>query len=67
MRWDLWARGLAAAVIGGASNAVTAMIVDPKTFNLFDGGAKKLAAVCIVSALLSACLYLKEHPVPEEQ
>jgi len=64
MRWDLWARGLFAALIGGASNGVAVVIVDPTTFNLFQGGAKKLGGVCLVFAIVSAALYLKEHPLP---
>jgi hypothetical protein len=61
----LWIRGLIAAVIAGASNAVTVMVVDPLQFNL-DGGLGKVGKVALVSALVGAALYLKQHPVPDD-
>lgn len=67
MRWDLWLRGLFAAVIGGASGGVAVVIADPITFNLFQGGATKLGEVCAVFALVAGASYLKEHPVPDEE
>jgi plasmid maintenance system antidote protein VapI len=57
-----WLRGLVAAVINGASTAVSTMIVDPRTFN-FDTGLGNLGKVCLVAAIVGAALYLKEHPV----
>jgi hypothetical protein len=60
----VYLRGLLAAIIGGAANSVTVMIVDPTNFNLFEGGAVKLGTVALVSAIVSAALYLKEHPLP---
>lgn len=65
MDWGMWLKGLIAAAIGGAANAVTVMIVDPVAFNLQDGG-KKLAMVALVSAIVSAALYLKQSPLPGE-
>lgn len=59
----LWIRGLLAAVIGGASNAVTTVIVAPETFN-FQEGLGKLGAIAASSALVSAAMYLKQSPVP---
>lgn len=64
MNWQLWGRGLIAAIIGAVGNGIVVVIVDPLTFNLFQGGAMNLLKVAIVSALLSAGLYLKEHPDP---
>lgn len=64
MNWRLWGRGLLAAIIGGIANSVAVVIVDPITFNLFQGGAGKLGQVALVFALVSAALYLKEHPDP---
>ena len=64
MKWELWGRGLIAALVGGIANSVTVIIVDPTAFNLFQGGAAKLGSVALVSAILSAALYLKEHPDP---
>lgn len=64
MNWKLWGRGLIAALIGGIGNSVAVVVVDPTTFNLFQGGATKLAQVALVFALTSGALYLKEHPDP---
>jgi hypothetical protein len=61
----LWVRGLIAAVIGGAANAVIVMILDPIDFNL-GAGAGKLAIAAGSSALVGAALYLKQHPLPED-
>ncbi len=65
MNWtsvELWAKGLVAAVIGGAANAITLMVVDPAQFNIEDW--HKLASVAVIQAVVSACLYLKQSPVP---
>ena len=65
MDWQLWLKGLIAAAIGGAANAVVAMIVDPAAFNFAEGGTK-LLTFAGVSALISAALYLKQSPLPGE-
>ena len=64
MNWRLWSRGLIAASINSIASSVVVIIVDPTTFNLFQGGATKLGQVAVVSAILGAALYLKEHPDP---
>lgn len=64
MNWKLWGRGLIAACIAAIANSVVVVIVDPVTFNLFQGGAGKLGQVALVSALMGGALYLKEHPDP---
>lgn len=58
-----WLRGLISAVIGGAANSITVMIVDPVAFNLQDG-AGKLGTVALISALLALAMYLKQSPLP---
>ena len=65
MKWQTWLKGLVAAIIGGAANAVTTIIVAPETFN-FQAGLSKLGAVAGASALVSAAMYLKQSPVPTE-
>ena len=65
-KWILWLKGLISAAIGGASTAVTVMIVDPQTFNI-DEGAGKLGAVIVVSAIVAAANYLKKSPLPESK
>lgn len=61
--WRTWLRGLGAAVIGGAANAITLLIVDPVEFN-FEAGLGRVWKVAITSAVLSAAFYLKQSPIP---
>lgn len=63
--YRLWIKGLAAAAIGGAANSVSVIIVDPVTFNLQEG-SEKVLTVAAVSAIVSAAMYLKQSPLPEE-
>lgn len=60
----VYLRGLYSAGISGASNAVIFILADPNTYNLFQGGARKLAAVTFLNALLGFATYSKEHPLP---
>jgi hypothetical protein len=60
-----WLKGLVAAFIGGAANAVTATIVAPESFN-FNEGLGKVFQLSLVSGLVSAALYLKKSPVPDK-
>lgn len=66
MNWQNWFKGLISAIIGGAANAITVMIVDPVAFNLQEG-AGKLGTVALVSALVAAAMYLKQSPLPSEK
>ena len=61
-----WLKGLISAIIGGAANAVTVMIVDPTTFNINDG-LVQLGQVALVSSIVSAAMYLKQAPVPGDK
>ncbi len=61
----MWLKGLLSAVIGGAANSITVMIVDPVAFNL-QTGAAKLGWVALVSAIVAAAMYLKVSPLPLE-
>lgn len=63
--WKTWLKGLLAAVIGGASNAVTAMWADPSTFNMTPEGLIAVGKLAGAGALLSAFMYLKQSPVPK--
>lgn len=58
-----WFKGLISAIIGGAANAVTVMVVDPLAFNLSDG-IGKVGSVALVSAIVAAAMYLKQSPLP---
>jgi len=58
-----WLKGLAAATIGGAANAVVLLIADPQAFNFTDG-LQRLITVTVVSGIVSAAAYLKQSPLP---
>lgn len=58
-----WLHGLVGTVIGGAANSVGIIIVDPTDFNLTTGW-RKLASFALISALISAALFLKQSPLP---
>jgi len=59
----VWLKGLIAAVIGGAANALTMVIVDPLNFNLNEG-VGNLLTVAATSAIVAAAMYLKQSPLP---
>lgn len=65
--WKQWARGLVGAAINSAASAVTVVIVDPRNFDPANGGIRKLLTVMAVAAVFGAALYLKQHPVPENE
>ncbi|HEC61065.1 MAG TPA: hypothetical protein ENI27_02295 [bacterium] len=64
MKWQKWLKGLISAIIGGAANSVTVMVVEPASFNLQDG-LGKLGTVALVSSIVAAALYLKKSPIPD--
>jgi hypothetical protein len=61
---SVWVKGLVAAIVGGAANAITVIVVDPINFNLAEGFGK-VGQVAIVGALIAAAAYLKQSPIPE--
>lgn len=62
----VWLEGLVAALIGGAANAVTVIVVDPLNFNLGEG-LPKLLQVVAVGAIVAAAAFLKQSPIPAEK
>lgn len=62
----VWLKGLIAAVIGGAANALTMVIVDPLNFNLNEG-VNNLLTVATTSAIVAAAMYLKQSPLPNSE
>lgn len=64
--WKPWAHGLAAAAIGGAATAASAVLVDNRMFNFSSAGILALAKVSVAAALLSALAYLKQSPLPSQ-
>ncbi len=63
-KWKIWGKGLLSAVIGGAVSAVPLVVIEPVTFNLFQGGAKRLATVMATTALVAVAMYMKKSPLP---
>lgn len=59
-----WIHSIVAAFIGGASSAVSAVLVDPTKFNLTAEGLKHLAAVSLVSGAIAVAALLKSSPLP---
>ena len=66
MNWKKWLKGLISAVIGGAANSITVMIVDPVAFNLQEG-AGKLGWVALAGAVIAAAMFLKQSPIPNNK
>lgn len=69
--WEAWLYGLTAAFVGGGAGSMTSglasMGIDPEHFNLGNGLTHTLAlmgAAFMVNGLLSACLYLRQSPLP---
>ena len=63
MNWNVWIKGLAAAVIGGVAHSIVLIIVDPLSYNLNEG-LRKLLTVAVTSAIIAAAAYLKKSPLP---
>lgn len=66
MSTRVWIEGLVAALIGGAANAVTVIVVDPLNFNLAEG-LPKLLQVVTVGGIVAAAAFLKQSPIPAEK
>lgn len=63
--WNIWLKGLVAAVVSTAANSVSVLIADPEHFNPGIAGWRNLGLVALVSAIVGAALYLKQSPVPK--
>lgn len=63
MNWKQLSRALIGAAINSGANAIVLIVVDPLKFNLFQGGATELGQAVLVSALVGAALYVKQHPI----
>ncbi len=73
-RFEMWAKGIAAAAIAGAANGVitgfAAVGIDPAHFNLQAGLGPTLTIAGIsslMSAIIGVAAYLKESPLPTEK
>jgi hypothetical protein len=65
MKFKLWLRGLLAAAINSAVSGLSVIVADSQTFNL-SSGIKPLLSVVGLSAVTGALLYLKQHPLPDQ-
>jgi hypothetical protein len=70
----IWIRGLAAALIGGGSSAVTATVsaslIAPGTFNVgsqLHNFLTLAGATFIIGGLLHTAGYLSQSPIPQEE
>lgn len=57
-KFSLWGKGLAAALIGGASTAAINAVADPAAL----AKPKELATMAGVGAVIGGLSYLKTHP-----
>ena len=63
--WKVWAKGIAAAVIGGAASALAVALGAPvQTLANARGMGGSLLRTSVVGAALSAAAYLKKSPLP---
>lgn len=68
--WGSWLSGVIGGFIGGGASAVTSavsmLVVDPNYVATHGANIVKIATTTfVVSGILGAALYLKQHPVPE--
>ncbi len=63
--WRNWVRGVIGGAIGGAANVFSNIAVRPDVFN-FGAGWANLWHSALVSAVVGAGLYLKNHPTPDD-
>lgn len=61
-----WVHAITAAFIGGASGALSVLIVDPTNFNFTGPGLTRLAKVAFVAGLIPVLAYLKRFPTPSD-
>jgi hypothetical protein len=64
LSWKVWAKGIAAAVIGGGASAVAAAVTAPEIVNGTRGTWMVLLRMSAVAAVLNAAAYLKKSPLP---
>lgn len=64
MESRVWAKGLAAAVIGGSASALAAALSAPDVFTMTQPGVVRLMKLSLVGAVLNAAAYLKQSPLP---
>lgn len=56
--WKIWVEGLISAFVGGASNVIAMVIVDPLSFN-FTTQWRHTAGAALAGGVLAVAMYLK--------
>jgi hypothetical protein len=64
LSWKVWAKGIAAALIGGAASAVAAAVTEPGIATGARGSWVVLLRISAVAAVINAAAYLKKSPLP---
>jgi hypothetical protein len=67
LSWKVWAKGIAAAVIGGGASAVAAAVTAPGIVSGTRGSWMVLLRMSAVAAVLNAAAYLKKSPLPANE
>jgi hypothetical protein len=67
LSWKVWAKGIAAALIGGGASAVVAAVTAPGLVNGTRGSWMVLLRMSAVAAVLNAAAYLKKSPLPASE
>lgn len=67
LSWKVWAKGVAAAVIGGGASAIAAAVTEPGIANGTRGSWAVLLRMSAVAAVLNAAAYLKKSPLPGDE
>ena len=67
LSWKVWAKGIAAAVIGGGASAVAAAVTAPGIATGARGSWMLLLRMSAVAAVINAAAYLKKSPLPTEE
>lgn len=67
MTAKVWFHSLAAAAIGGASNAALGTLAMPDTFNFSHAGLLNLGKIAFVGALVPVLTLLKQSPLPTSE
>ena len=63
--WKVWAKGVAAALIGGGASAVAAAVTAPAMTTGSRASWMVLLRMSAVAAVINAAAYLKKSPLPD--
>jgi len=66
LSWKVWAKGIAAALIGGAASAVAGAVTEPGIATGARGSWVLLLRMSAVAAVINMAAYLKKSPLPAE-